>query len=117
MVLMLYRAHLVALAVLVAAFVALHPYLDEAGLCGLGGCPEASQSSHETHVGFSTACLFAVLVAWGARALAPAWFLGRRRAADPLRPTEAHLSPDPPPPRVSPSRQAFSQAAGLVEAR
>jgi hypothetical protein len=101
---MLGRAHLVALVVLVVAFVAFHPYLDEAGLCGLGGCPEASQTSHAAHVGFSTACLFAVLVTSGARALASASFFGRRRAADPLRPTEAYLSPDPPPPRVTPSR-------------
>jgi hypothetical protein len=99
---MLGRAHLIALVVLVATFVALHPYLDEAGLCGLGGCPEASQFSHAAHAGLSTACLVAVVVASGARPRAS--FFGRRRAADPLRPTEAYLPPDTPPPRVSPSR-------------
>jgi hypothetical protein len=93
---------LVALAILVAAFVALHPYLDEAGLCGLGGCPDASQSSHAAHGGFSTACLVAVLVASPA-AYAFASSLGRRRAYDQPGLTETYLSPDPPPPRVSPS--------------
>jgi hypothetical protein len=94
---------LVALAVLVAAFLVLHPYLDEAGLCGLGGCPEASQSSHGGHAGFSNTCLVAVLATFPA-ALAFASFFGRRRAADHPRPIEAYLSPDPPPPRLLPSR-------------
>ena len=97
----LHRTYLLVLAVLVAALVALHPYLDEAGLCGLGGCPDASQSSHEAHVGFSTTCLVVVLVGFSVLPSASAAFFGRRRAADPLRPTEARLSPDPPPPRVS----------------
>jgi hypothetical protein len=100
---MLGRAHLVALVVLVAAFVALHPYLDEAGLCGFGGCPGASQFSHAAHAGFSSTCLVAVLAASGALALAFASFSGRRRATGYPRPIEAYLSPDPPPPRVSPS--------------
>ncbi len=100
----LHRAHLVVIMVLVAAFVALHPYLDEAGLCGLGGCPAASQVSHAAHTGFSTICLVAVLAASAAGVLAFASFLGRRRADDHPWPTEAYLSPDTPPPRVSPSR-------------
>jgi hypothetical protein len=104
-VLLLGHAHLVALVVLVTAFVALHPYLDKAGLCGFGGCPEASQqSSHAAHTSFSTTCLVAVLAASGARALAFTPFFGRCRATDYPRPTEVYLSPDPPPPRVSPSR-------------
>jgi hypothetical protein len=100
---MLGRAHLVALVVLVVAFVSFHPFLDEAGLCGVGGCLEASQSSPAAHVGFSTACLFAVLAALPA-ALAFAPFLGRRRADYQPGPTDTYLSPDPPPPRVSSSR-------------
>ncbi len=100
---MLGRAHLVALVVLVAAFVALHPYLDEAGLCGLGGCPEASQFSHTAHTSFSTACLVAVLVV-ASTALAFTSLFGRRRTTNHPLLTEAYLSPDPPPPRVSPSR-------------
>jgi hypothetical protein len=100
----LHRAHLVVIMVLVTAFVALHPYLDEAGLCGLGGCPEASQSSHAAHSSFSTICLVAVLATSAAGVLDFASFFGRRRVDDHPRPTEAYLSPDPPPPRVSPSR-------------
>lgn len=94
-----------ALAVLVAAFLALHPYLDAAGLCDLGGCPEASQSSsHAAHgMGTSATCLAAVLVASGAAALAFASLLGRRRVADQHRPAEAYLSPDTPPPQILPS--------------
>jgi hypothetical protein len=100
----LHRAHLVVIMVLVAVFVALHPYLDEAGLCGLGGCPDASQVSHTAHTSFSTICLVAVLAASATGALAFASFFDRRRADDSPWPTEAYLSPDPPPPRVSPSR-------------
>jgi hypothetical protein len=94
----LHRTHLVVITVLVAAFVALHPYLDEAGLCGFGECPEASQSSPAAHAGFSSACLLAVLVASPA-ALAFASFFGCRRAADHPLLTEAYLAPEPPPPR------------------
>jgi hypothetical protein len=105
MVLTARHTYLLALAMLVAAFVALHPYLDEAGLCGFGGCPEASQqSSHAAHTSFSTTCLAAVLAASGARTLAFASFFGRRRGTDYPRPTETYLSLDPPPPRISPSR-------------
>jgi hypothetical protein len=101
---MLDRAHfLVTLAVFVAAFMTVHPYLDEAGLCGLGGCPEASQSSHAAHSGFSTTCLVAVLAASSA-ALAFAPFFGRRRTTGHPLLTEAYLPPEPPPPRVAPSR-------------
>jgi hypothetical protein len=92
---MVSRAHL-----LVAAFVALHPYLDEAGLCGFGGCQEASQFSHATHASFSTTCLVAVLVA-SSTALAFVPFFGRRTTDHPLL-TDAYLPPEPP--RVSPSR-------------
>jgi hypothetical protein len=104
-VLMLGRAHLtMALTVLVVAFVSFHPYLDQADLCGLAGCPEVSQSAHGPHAGFSTACLVAVLAASGARALAGTSFFGRRRADDYLRPPETYLAPAPPPPRVFQSR-------------
>jgi hypothetical protein len=97
------RAQLViVLVILVVAFASFHPYFDAAGYCGLGGCPEVSQSSHAAHVSFSTTCLVAVL-AVSPMALAFAFF-GRRRVADHSRPTEAYLSPDPPPPRLSPSR-------------
>jgi hypothetical protein len=90
--------------VLVAAFMSLHPYLDEAGLCGLGGCPEASQVSNTAHTSFSTVCLVAVLAASVAGVLAFASFFDRRRVDDHPWPIEAYISLDPPPPRISPSR-------------
>lgn len=96
------RTHVVTLlAVMVGVFVILHPYLDEAGLCGLGGCPEPSQSSsHAAHSGgFSTACMAAVLVASGTAAFAFASLFGGRRIADHRRPIETYLSLDTPPPR------------------
>jgi hypothetical protein len=92
------RTYLIALAVLVAAFVTLYPLLD----CGPGECPEASQASHAAHSGLSTTCLIAVLVA-SLTALAWASLFGGRRAADDPRPPQTYLSPDPLPPRVSPS--------------
>jgi hypothetical protein len=94
------RTYVAALAVLVAAFVALYPYLGEMGFCGSGGCPEVSHSSHAPPAGYWAACLVAVLVASPAAPLAAASF-SRRRAADHPRPTEPCLSPETPPPRAS----------------
>jgi hypothetical protein len=95
-----YRAQLlVAMAVFVLAFSSFHFFFDATGLCGLGGCPEPSHSSHAAHSGgFSTACVAAVLVAF---LLVPSLipFSGRRRAAKHRRPAEAYPSPDTPPPR------------------
>ncbi len=90
----------IALAVLVAVFVALYPLLD----CGPEGCPEVSQSSHAAHAGLSTACLAAVLVGSGVAAPIFLPFLGRRRITNPRRPVETYLSPEAPPPRLPPSR-------------
>jgi hypothetical protein len=102
-VLMFGRAHVaIMLMIIVVAFASLHPYFDAAGYCDLGGCPEASQSSHTAHASFSTTCLVAVLAA-SPVALAFASFFRRRRIADHSRPAETYLSPDPPPPRLSPS--------------
>lgn len=92
---------LIALAVVVVAFVVAHPYLDGAGLCGAGGCPEPSQSSsHAAHAGFSAVCMAAVLVASGTSVLAFASLLGRRFIGDHRRLVETYLSPDTPPPQV-----------------
>ena len=94
------RRALVALVVVVGAFLASHPYLEEAGLCGHGGCPDASPSSHVSHVGPSGACLAAVLVA--AAVAGPAFFaaLGLGGAASQRRPSETYLPPEPPPPQA-----------------
>lgn len=90
----------VALAVLVAAFVALYPYLDGAGLCVAGGCPEAS--GHAQAAGFSAVCLVAVLAASRLATAAPSIPFLARRTARPCRPREAHLPPETPPPRTLP---------------
>ena len=87
------RTLLIALAVLVAAFVGLYPLLD----CDSGECPEASQSSHAIHFGSSAMCIVVVLVTFSS-ALAVASLLGARRVADQRRPTQVYLSPDPRPP-------------------
>ena len=96
---LLRRTRMAALVVMVAALLA-SPFLDEVGLCGHGGCPEASQSTHAAHAGPSGACLAAVLVAAGAAA--PALFAspGGRRPFRQQRPTEAHLPPESPPPQL-----------------
>ncbi len=91
------RVSLVLLTSLVAAFVALHPYLDPSGLCGSGGCPEAS-SSHAAHTGFSNLCLGAALVASVAAASSFAPPSEGRRVADHRRPVQAFFAPDTPPP-------------------
>lgn len=94
-----YRVHLlIAIAFFVCVFVSSHPYLDAEGHCGFGGCPDASHAT-----GFSTACVAAVLVAAVATPSFPR-FSKRRWAAEHQRPSGPYLSPDTPPPRVSPSR-------------
>ncbi len=96
-----YRAYvLVALAVFVFAFASFHPCLDAAGLCGLGGCPDASQPSHVSQVASPVVCLSAVLAAAGAAA--PAFYpsLVLLRAVRQRRPAEAYLAPEPPPTRI-----------------
>ena len=97
--LLLRRTRMAALVVMVAALLA-SPFLDEVGLCGHGGCPEASQSSHAAHAGASSACLAAVLVATGAAASAFFASLGGRRPVRQQRPAEAHLPPELPPPQL-----------------
>lgn len=97
---------LVLLTVLVAAFVVLHPYLDASGLCGSGGCQEASQASHAPHAGFSNLCLGAALAASVAVASSFAPSSGGRRVADHRRPVQAFFAPATPPPRPLPGIQA-----------
>lgn len=87
----------VVLVVLIATFSGSDPYLEGLGLCGHGGCPEAS---HVVHSSSSGACLAAVLVTAGVAGLAYFAALGLGRAARQQRPAEAYLSPDPPPPRA-----------------
>jgi hypothetical protein len=92
------RAHLIVLAVLVAAFVALYPFLGAAEMCDAGECPYATHSSNTASAGLSALCLGAVLSAISA-VLAPIAFRGRRSIDADSRPTQLYSSPDPPPPR------------------
>jgi hypothetical protein len=93
------RTSLAILALLVAAFVALYPYLGSMGMCDFGECPYAAQSSsHTSSAGLASVCVSAVLSAVPA-VLAFALFRGRLLPAADSRPTELYLSPDPPPPR------------------
>lgn len=90
------RTPLVALAILVAVFVALYPYLGGADMCDHSECPYAA---HSASGGFSTVCLIAVLaVVPAVRTLAKSQ---PRGATLVTRPVELFLSPDPPPPRIS----------------
>ena len=88
--------YLFALVVLVAAFVALYPYLGAMEMCDSGECPMAV---HSASIGFSTTCLVAVVVASSATVLGFAAARGRRVATSDTRPMEFYLSPDPPPPQ------------------
>jgi len=89
------RTILILLAFLVAAFVALYPYLGAMGMCDSGECP---QIVHSASQGFSTACLIAavLVVVPVLRVVAAS---GWRSATSELRPIQVFSSPDPPPPR------------------
>ncbi|MEW6638329.1 MAG: hypothetical protein AB1425_16100 [Actinomycetota bacterium] len=96
--LMLRRTYLIALAILVAAFVALHPCLGAAGFCDPGGAPHATQAHAAPSVDPSAAASLALVASF---ALALAAFL---RPVSDRRPDQAYLSPDPHPPRPPQSR-------------
>ena len=93
--------YLLALAVLVATFVALYPSLGNMGMCDSAECPYAAQSSSHTSSSASpvSVCVSAVLAAFPA-VFAFALIRGRRLAAADLRPVQLYLSLDPPPPRT-----------------
>ena len=82
----LHRTYLLVLAILVAAFVALYPYLD----CDAGQCPEASHLSHKSSAGPLATCLVAVLASTTATRASAPLFRGRR-AEHRRRPAEAYL--------------------------
>jgi hypothetical protein len=89
------RTYLFTLAMLVAAFVALYPYLDCKEMCNFGECP---QIVHSSSGGFATACLIAAVLVVVPVARAVTAF-SRRNAGTELRPIQVFSSPDPPPPR------------------
>jgi hypothetical protein len=83
-------AYLVGLAIVVAVFVALYPYLAAMDRCEVGECPYAAQT-----------CVSAVLTVGVVIAFAAS--RGHRIFAVERPSAEPYLSPDPPPPRLSPS--------------
>ena len=91
--------YMIPLAVLVAAFVALYPYLTGMSSCGPGECPYAVQPSQGA-AGI-VACVVAVLAVSSAVGFASAIFRGYRLPATDRCPTQLYLSPDSPPPQFS----------------
>jgi hypothetical protein len=97
------RTYLLALAVLVAAFVALYPYLESMEMCDSGECPMAAHSS--ASVGFSAAgCLVVAVLASVPTMVRALSALRMSGAASEQRPLQVFSSPDPPPPRSFLSR-------------
>ena len=98
MVLAVRRTYLFALATLVAAFVALYPYLDSMQMCDSGECPMAA---HSSSAGASAAgCLIVAVLASVPTLLRAVSTLRMRDAASDQRPLQVFSSPDPPPPRA-----------------
>ena len=89
------RTALILLAFLVAAFVALYPYLGSMGMCDSGECP---QIVHSASGGVSAACLIAAVLVV-VPVLRAVTSFGWRNATSELRPIQVFSSPDPPPPR------------------
>ncbi len=90
------RTYLLALALLVAAFVALYPYLDSMEMCDSGECPMATHSA----AGFSAVgCLIVAVVASAPTMVRALSALRMSGAASEQRPLQVFSSPDPPPPR------------------
>ncbi len=85
------RTYQVVAAVLVAAFVALHPYLGPAELCAPEGCPHTVEAHGASHVDPSTV--------GGAAALVVPIALAFRRPSSDRRPEEMYLPPEPLPPQ------------------
>ncbi|WP_119070130.1 hypothetical protein [Rubrobacter indicoceani] len=97
-----HRTFIIALTILVAAFVALYPYFGSMDFCERGECPYAmTQASHGNSAGLVSACAVAALAALSAGMLAPALSSGRRLFVSSRWATQFHISLDPPPPRLS----------------
>lgn len=101
------HTYLFALAVLVAAFVSLYPYLGAMDMCHSGECPYATQSSTQSSAasaGVAGLCLGAMLAVSPAGIFALAMLRGRRLTDERSRPAQFFHPPDPPPPQLSLSR-------------
>lgn len=89
-----HRAAFAALAVLVAVFVALYPYLD----CGPGGCPDAAQAPHHISGGSLASCLVAVLAVAPKARSARSSTAFRRPSSERIL-SQTHVAPSPHPPQ------------------
>ncbi len=96
------RTLVITLVILVTAFASLYPYLAGMDMCEVGECPYAAQSSHEGSPGSVAATCVSAVLASSVAMLAFAASRGRRFFVVISRPAEPYLSPDPPPPRLSP---------------
>lgn len=86
----------VVTAAFVAAFVALYPYLDLAGYCDDGGCPEVTQISASASPDLPANSVLATsAIPIAAAVLGVLTLLSLVQ----LRPYEVLLSPESPPPR------------------
>ena len=91
-------AHVTALAVLMALFVALYPVRGTMEACAYGVNPYDAQSSSVD----GTACVGGVLGISSVVVLVLFASYGLRLATADRRPAQFYLSPDPPPPRPLP---------------
>lgn len=93
------RTILLALAVVVTAFVALYPQLEAVGMCDSGECPPMTGS---TSVGYSvTCCAVVASLAVVPAASVAAFGLRLRVTRAWYSPSQVHLSPESPPPQLS----------------
>lgn len=93
------RTTLLALAILVAAFVTLYPALDSAGMCDSGECPQIVNSASG---GFSGTCVPALASLAAAPVVgAAAAGLRLREATTVQSPSQIYYAPESPPPRLS----------------
>lgn len=93
------RTFMTALAIFVAAFVSLYPYLGNAHSCDAGECPQAMQTHTASSSCPAAVCVAATLSASWVAALALTTF-ARRLYFSP-RPFELRFAPESPPPQTS----------------
>ena len=93
------RTHLILLAMLVALFMSLYPYLGAMKMCYSDKCPYAAQTSTQSSMGstgFAGLCLLGAVLAVSSAGTLAFPMLRGRRLDESSRPTRFFLSPDPP---------------------
>lgn len=93
------RTAMFTLAIFVVALVALYPYLESAGMCDSGECPQIANSISG---GSSGVCCPALSALAATSAVAPAALDLRLRGPITVQsPYQTHFSPESPSPRLS----------------